>query len=85
MHGQRLRAGGLLLFLRRMWGRSPDARGLRPMRTPPPKWSGQHLILRCPSPFGVSVSSGDRSANTATRIQGAASPASAYLRVHLET
>ncbi len=35
-----------LLFLRRVRERRPDARGLRPMRTSPLKWSGQHLILR---------------------------------------
>ncbi len=42
------------------------------MRTPPPpKWSRQHLILRCPCIYiyiyiYISVSSGERSANPAT-------------------
>ncbi len=70
--------GPLLLFLRKLRGRSSDARGLRPMRTPTPpprigavntSFYGILYYINAssfihPSPFGVS--SGDRSVNPAT-------------------
>ncbi len=77
------------LFYESFYGRSPDARGLRPMRTTPPppplpKWSGQHLFLQCPSPFGVLRGLFCQPCHLVC-FRAQRSPASAYLKVHPET
>ncbi len=70
----------ILLFL--LLGRSHDARGLRPMRTPPPplevKWSTP------PFPFGVLRGMFCRPCHLMC-FRARRSPASAYLKVHPET
>ncbi len=57
------RIWGPLLFLRRLWERRPDARGLRPMRTSPQSGAANTSFygVRLPS-----VSSGGNSNNPAT-------------------
>ncbi len=58
------RIWGPLLTLRRLWERGPDARGLRPVRTLPPRSRAVNTSF-----YGAllpSMSSGDRSANPAT-------------------
>ncbi len=61
--------------------KNPDARGLRPMRTPR---SSQHLFLRCPSPFGVLRGPFCQPCHRVC-FRAQWSPASAYLKVHPET
>ncbi len=50
----------------------------------PPKWSGQHLILRCPSPSGVFRRPFCQPCHLVC-FRAQRSPASAYLKVHPET
>ncbi len=65
----------ILLFL--LLGRRHD--------TPTPsKWSGQHLFLWCPSPFGVLRGTFCRPCHLMC-FRAQRSPASAYLKVHPET
>ncbi len=73
--------GPLLLILWKLRGRSPDAWGLRSMRQ---SMSGQRLFLRCPSPFGVLSGTFCQPFHLVC-FRAQRSPASAYLKVHLET
>ncbi len=84
------RIWGPLLFLRRRRRRrqkkkkdlTPEGSGQ--WGQTPPKWSGQHLILRCPSPSGVFRGPFCQPCHLVC-FRAQRSPASAYLKVHPET
>ncbi len=78
--------GPLLLLLWKLRVRSPDAWGLRPMRTPPPPPDVVRStpLLRCPSPFGVLRGQFCQPCHLLC-FRAQQSAACAFLKVHPET